>query len=74
MVGYTTVEATLGEKVIPGLLDRYLATAAWEGAMLTASDRSATAGQLLGARVRTTMARTADSIAWRAIQSATLGF
>jgi len=34
MVGYTTVEATLGEKVIPALLDHYLATAAWEGAML----------------------------------------
>ena len=34
MVGYTTVEATLGEKVVPGLLDRYLAKAAWEGAML----------------------------------------
>jgi short-subunit dehydrogenase len=34
MVGYTTVEATVGEKIIPGLLDRYLATAAWEGAML----------------------------------------
>ncbi len=34
MVGYTTVEATLGEKVIPGALDRYLATAAWDGAML----------------------------------------
>jgi hypothetical protein len=34
MVGYTTVEATLGEKVIPGLLDRHLATAAWEGALL----------------------------------------
>jgi short-subunit dehydrogenase len=34
MVGYTTVEATLGEKVIPGLLDRYLANAAWNGAML----------------------------------------
>ena len=34
MVGYTTVEATLGEKVVPGLLDRYLATAAWEGSML----------------------------------------
>ncbi len=34
MVGYTTVEATLGEKVIPGLLDHYLATAAWEGSML----------------------------------------
>jgi len=34
MVGYTTVEATLGEKVIPGLLDHYLAKAAWNGAML----------------------------------------
>jgi short-subunit dehydrogenase len=34
MVGYTTVEATLGEKVIPGLLDHYLAKAAWEGSML----------------------------------------
>jgi short-subunit dehydrogenase len=34
MVGYTTVEATLGEKVIPGLLDKYLATAAWDGSML----------------------------------------
>jgi short-subunit dehydrogenase len=34
MVGHTTVEATLGEKIIPGLLDRYLASAAWEGAML----------------------------------------
>ncbi len=33
-VGYTTVEATLGEKVIPGLLDRYLAHAAWEGSLL----------------------------------------
>ena len=33
-VGYTTIEATLGEKVIPGLLDRYLAHAAWEGALL----------------------------------------
>ena len=31
MVGYTTVEATLGEKVIPGLLDHYLAKAAWDG-------------------------------------------
>jgi short-subunit dehydrogenase len=37
MVGYTTVEATLGEKVIPGLLDRYLAKAAWEGSMLPAA-------------------------------------
>jgi short-subunit dehydrogenase len=34
MVGYTTVEATLGEKIIPGLLDKYLAHAAWEGSML----------------------------------------
>jgi len=34
MVGYTTSEATLGEKIIPGLLDKYLATAAWEGSLL----------------------------------------
>jgi short-subunit dehydrogenase len=34
MVGYTTVEATLGEKVIPGLLDHYLSKAAWDGSML----------------------------------------
>lgn len=34
MVGYTTVEATLGEKVMPGMLDHYLAKAAWEGSML----------------------------------------
>ena len=34
MVGYTTVEATLGEKVMPGVLDKYLASAAWEGSML----------------------------------------
>jgi short-subunit dehydrogenase len=34
MVGYTTVEATLGEKVIPGMLDHYLSKAAWNGAML----------------------------------------
>lgn len=34
MVGYTTVEATLGEKIIPGILDHYLAKAAWEGSML----------------------------------------
>jgi short-subunit dehydrogenase len=34
MVGYTTLQATLGEKIIPGLLDRYLAHAAWEGSML----------------------------------------
>ncbi|HEV8549039.1 MAG TPA: SDR family oxidoreductase [Polyangiaceae bacterium] len=32
-VGYTTIEATLGEKVIPGLLDRHLAHAAWEGVL-----------------------------------------
>ncbi len=40
MVGYTTVEATLGEKLIPGLLDRYLATAAWEGSMLPEANDS----------------------------------
>lgn len=34
MVGYTTVEATLGEKIIPGFLDRYLSKAAWQGSML----------------------------------------
>lgn len=34
MVGYTTVEAAVGEKIFPGLLDHYLATAAWEGSML----------------------------------------
>jgi short-subunit dehydrogenase len=34
MVGYTTVEATLGEKIVPGLLDHYLADAAWQGALL----------------------------------------
>jgi len=34
MVGHTTVEATLGEKLFPGLLDRHLAKAAWEGALL----------------------------------------
>ncbi len=34
MVGYTTVEATVGEKLFPGLLDHYLAHAAWEGSML----------------------------------------
>lgn len=38
MVGYTTVEATLGEKVIPGLLDRKLAKQAWEGALLDELD------------------------------------
>ena len=34
MVGYTTVEATVGEKIVPGVLDRYLATAAWERSLL----------------------------------------
>ena len=34
MVGHTTVEATLGEKVIPGWLDRHLAHTAWDGALL----------------------------------------
>jgi hypothetical protein len=34
MVGYTTVEATLGEKIIPGMLDHYLAKAAWDGSLL----------------------------------------
>jgi len=34
MVGYPTVEAVVGEKVIPGLLDHYLAHAAWDGAQL----------------------------------------
>lgn len=34
MVGYTTVEATLGEKLFPGLLDRYLAKVGWTGALL----------------------------------------
>jgi len=33
-VGYTTLEATLGEKVIPGLLDRHLARTAWDGVLL----------------------------------------
>ena len=32
MVGMPTVKATLGEKIVPGLLDEYLAHAAWEGA------------------------------------------
>jgi short-subunit dehydrogenase len=34
MVGYTTVEATVGEKVFPNLLDHYLAKAAWDGSLL----------------------------------------
>jgi len=33
-VGYPTVEATLGEKLIPGLLDRRLARTAWDGVLL----------------------------------------
>lgn len=33
-LGYPTYEAVLGESVIPGALDRYLAHAAWEGAFL----------------------------------------
>jgi short-subunit dehydrogenase len=33
-LGYPTVEAVVGEKLIPGFLDKYLAHAAWEGAML----------------------------------------
>lgn len=42
MLAWPTVEATLGEKVIPGLLDHYLAHAAWEGAM---TDEPADASQ-----------------------------
>jgi hypothetical protein len=34
MVGYTTVEATLGEKLFPGWLDRHLARTGWDGALL----------------------------------------
>ncbi len=34
LLGYPTVESTLGEKLIPGTLDHYLAHAAWEGAQL----------------------------------------
>jgi short-subunit dehydrogenase len=34
MIGYPTVQAVVGEKFIPGLLDKYLAHAAWEGAEL----------------------------------------
>jgi short-subunit dehydrogenase len=36
MIGYPTVEAVVGEKFIPGVLDKYLAHAAWEGAELPA--------------------------------------
>jgi hypothetical protein len=32
-VAWPTVEAITGEKVIPGLLDRYLASSAWDGQM-----------------------------------------
>ena len=31
LVGFPTVQAVLGQKVIPGLLDRYLARTAWDG-------------------------------------------
>ena len=34
VVGLPTLEAIVGEKFIPGLLDHYLAHAAWEGAQL----------------------------------------
>lgn len=34
MVGYTTVEATVGEKFIPGTLDKYLSKVGWDGSML----------------------------------------
>jgi short-subunit dehydrogenase len=34
MVGYTTVEAIVGEKIAPGLLDHYLAKVAWDGSLL----------------------------------------
>jgi short-subunit dehydrogenase len=30
-VGWPTVQAILGDKLVPGLLDRYLASAAWDG-------------------------------------------
>ena len=33
MLAWPTVESTLGEKVIPGLLDHYLARVAWDGVM-----------------------------------------
>ena len=33
MLAWPTIESTLGEKVIPGLLDHYLAKTAWEGVM-----------------------------------------
>jgi NAD(P)-dependent dehydrogenase (short-subunit alcohol dehydrogenase family) len=34
MVGLSTLQATQGEKFIPGILDRKLAKAAWDGALL----------------------------------------
>ncbi|HEY1686117.1 MAG TPA: SDR family oxidoreductase [Tepidisphaeraceae bacterium] len=34
MVGYTTVEATVGEKFVAGWLDHYLSKMAWDGSML----------------------------------------
>ncbi|HEY1793565.1 MAG TPA: SDR family oxidoreductase [Opitutaceae bacterium] len=36
MVGASTISATLGEKIAPGLLDRKLAKAGWDGALCTA--------------------------------------
>ncbi|HZZ41754.1 MAG TPA: SDR family oxidoreductase [Tepidisphaeraceae bacterium] len=33
-VGYTTVEAIVGEKIAPGMLDHYLARVAWNGSLL----------------------------------------
>jgi short-subunit dehydrogenase len=33
LVGWPTVQAVWGQKLIPGLLDRYLATMAWDGQM-----------------------------------------
>jgi hypothetical protein len=33
-LGLPTLESVVGEKFVPGLLDRYLAHAAWEGALL----------------------------------------
>ncbi len=57
MVGYTTVEATLGEKIIPGLLDHYLADAAWEGSMLPRTGRSRISRTISGSRCRAIMGR-----------------
>lgn len=37
-VGWPSVKAILGEKVIPGFLDHYLAKAAWDGQMIDAPD------------------------------------